>query len=283
MSRGRRVTFGLLLPLAVAASALTATASWSFAGSQSPARSGGSAAVRARSAPDGALTAVVMKSWGLCSSENLIWDGLNANWSSYGSIPISIDYSNPDLCENATVTLAALEASGADVVVLSDPAGGSHQFDSSEVTAITQYAQQGHNIIGTYLVFAYETIDNSALAPVFGLRSDGGYTRGTEIVTPTYSLRFPSLALFRDVGNPYVSSGYNKAQTPGDGAWSGNELQGARLVGRTSDAKGAITVQQPTASSTYSSIYISNMPEYLGGTTDAQFFYNAIIFPTTGA
>jgi hypothetical protein len=280
MSRGRRVTLGLLLPLAVVAAAVAATAGPSFAGSQNPARSGGSATARASSAPDGAITAVVVKSWGQCSSGSLIWDDLNANWSSYGSIPISIDYSNPDLCGSGIVTLAALEASGADVVILSDPAGNLQSFDSNEVTAIRQYAQEGHNVVGTYLVFAYGTVDNSALAPVFGLRSDGAYTGGTEIVAPTYNLRYPTLALFRDVGNPYVSSGYNQAQTPGDGAWSSNELQGARLVGRTSDAKGAITVRK---ASTYYSIYISNMPEYVGGTTDKQFFYNAIIFPATGA
>ena len=29
-------------------------------------------------------------------------------------------------------------------------------------------------------------------------------------------------------------------------------------------------------------IYVANMPEYLGGTLDEQFFYNAIIYPATG-
>ena len=32
----------------------------------------------------------------------------------------------------------------------------------------------------------------------------------------------------------------------------------------------------------YYSIYIANMPEFNGGTIDEQFFYNAVIFPSTG-
>jgi hypothetical protein len=76
-----------------------------------------------------------------------------------------------------------------------------------------------------------------------------------------------------------VSQGYNQAQTPADGAWSANELIGrTAMVGRTADAKGAIIAHQGTG---YYSVYISNMPEYGGGTADQQFFYNAIIFPAT--
>ena len=116
MSRRRIVVPALLLALAVA---LGANAGPAVASSPNPARppAAGAHAHRA-TAPGATITAVVVKSWGGCSSASLTWDDLNANWSSYGTIPISINYSDTDLCGSGTVTLAALEASGANVVIL---------------------------------------------------------------------------------------------------------------------------------------------------------------------
>jgi hypothetical protein len=48
-------------------------------------------------------------------------------------------------------------------------------------------------------------------------------------------------------------------------------------MAETSDRTAAITIHQEA---TYSAIYISNMPEFGGGTQDKQFFYNAIVFPS---
>ncbi len=281
---GRRLRL-LLSALAVAAATLALTAGPAAARSPSPARlPAGSATHGAAIHARATITAVVVKSWGGCSSSSLIWDDLNLNWSSYGTIPISINYSDTDLCGSGTVTLAALEASGANVVILDDPAGGIRQYSTDDVNAIQSYLEEGHNIIGTFLTFAYPRggIDNSALAPLFGLKAGAnGWTGGTTVVTPTYKLRYPGLPLFRNISNPYVSSGYNYAQTPGDGVWSSNELQGGKLVGRTADAMGAIVARKAVTG--YYSVFISNMPEYNGGTTDKQFFYNAIIFPATGS
>ena len=234
---------------------------------------------RQAAGPAGSVKAVVVRSWGGCSSDSLIWDDLNANWSNYGTIPIVIDYSDPALCGgDVVVTLAALEANGAQTVILSDLAGGNEQWTASEVMALRQYAREGHNVVGTYATFVWGTTDNSALVPLFGLSSNQTYGGGTTSIVPTYQLRAPGLPLFRDVGNPYVSGGYNYAQTPTDGAWSTNELTTGKLAGRTSDAQAAIVVRKAP---TFYSIYIANMPEYNGGTADKQFFYNAIIFPAT--
>src|SRR5690348_4890478 len=38
-------------------------------------------------APANAVTAILVKSWG----QNPVWNDLNANWSTYGTIPVSID------------------------------------------------------------------------------------------------------------------------------------------------------------------------------------------------
>jgi len=250
-----------------------------IAGSTSP-PSSRSGQLRANQAPDGAVTAVVVKSWGSCSSNSLIWDDLNANWPAYGSIPISIDYAYPGLCSSSDdVTLSELEASGADVVILSDPSGGNAQWSSGDADALQQYANQGHTVIGTYLLLTWGSTDNRALAPVVGL--DPTLTYLAALTTPTYRERDPSLPLFRDVGNPYVSN-FDATQSPSDRVWSSNELTSASLVARTSDLMAAILVQQAGTARPYSSIYITSMPEYSGSEIDKQFFYNAIIFPAVG-
>jgi hypothetical protein len=281
MSLGRR--FRVAIPAAMVLTTLAMAPTQSLAGSAgpNPARVSGPAVTNRGDAPaEGTITAVVVKSWGNCSSGSLIWDALNANWSNYGSIPISIDYSYPGLCSAYdTVTLSNLEASGADVVIVSDPSGIGAQWSSSEAQALRQYANEGHDVIGTYLLLYWGGTDNRVLAPLFGLNSSATYGGGDTEITPNYTERYPSLPLFRNVGNPYVSSGYPFTQTPSDGAWSSNELTGARVVARAAAGQAAILVRRMGA---YDSIYVTNMPEFGGGSIDEQFFYNAIIFPATG-
>jgi hypothetical protein len=67
---------------------------------------------------------------------------------------------------------------------------------------------------------------------------------------------------------------------PADSAWGSNELNGAVIVGRTPEALAAILQYDAPQ---YTAIYISNMPEFGGGTADQQFLYNAIIYPRTGS
>jgi hypothetical protein len=168
------------------------------------------------------------------------------------------------------------------VVILDDPAGTGGQFSPAEVAALQTYADDGHDLIGTFLTFWWlnggAEVDNSALAPLFGLKEDAGWTADEIAITPTYKLSRKRYArpLVRDLPKPYVSTGYNYSQRPGDLTWSKNELHGAKLVGRNADKSAAITVLRAAQ---YNAIYIANMPEYEGGTADKQFLYNAIIYP----
>jgi len=230
----------------------------------------------------GGVSAVVVRSWGACSSSSLAWDSLNANWSLYGSIPINIDYANASLCDS-TITHSAMEASGADVVIMSDPGGGIQQYSADEISALQQYAQEGHNLIGTYITFRYTLggIDNSGLAPLFGLSASGGYDISAHSVASVFKVHNPPSQLFRNIGHPYTSAGYDYAQIPADGGWSSNELAGATMVGGKYGRKDAVFVYEAGA---YDAVYITNMPEYntAGSTVDQQFLYNAIIYPATG-
>ncbi|HSQ18658.1 MAG TPA: hypothetical protein VLM83_13230 [Anaerolineales bacterium] len=217
------------------------------------------------------IDAVVVRSYDGCSSSGVIWDSLNATWSSYGSVPVHIRYATPGLC-SGTITYEGLVASQADVLILSDPAGGILQYSPSEISAIQQYASEGHNLIGTYLLLQYSTTDNRGLAPLFGLQSGVAYTAAEDIL-PTYTFLEAGNPLFKHLAAPYASSGYNWSQVPTSGTWSAAALNGARLVGINGDQTAAILAYDAPA---YRAVYITSMPEYLGGAADEQFFYNAI-------
>lgn len=221
----------------------------------------------------GGVKAVVVKSWADCSSGNLIWDSLNANWADYGVTFINIDYAYPGLCDGP-VTYEALAASEADVMIISDPAGLFRQYSAAEVADIKRYAQEGHNIIGTYLLFQYNVTDNRELAPLFGLKSNLDYA--SMPTSPAYDLIVPTDQLFVGMTGTYTSTGYPYSQVPSDDySWDLDDLDGARYVAKTSDSEAAIMVYLAPH---YHAIYITNMPEYQGGVEDERFFYNAITY-----
>jgi hypothetical protein len=240
-----------------------------------PASAGAGTADGARS---DTIKAVVVNSSGQCQDPGEGWTNINNNWPNYGSTPVTVDYSDPSLCATK-VTYAALVASGADVMILSDPCGTTVKYSQQEMDAIRQYAQNGHNVIGTYLLFGGgRKCSHPDMAPLFGYRAMG-YTASETFVEP-YHLFDPANPLFRNLPNPFASEGWPQTQLPPDGTWSHNELAGAVFLAKTGSIReGVISVFSTTQ---YSAIYISNMPEYLGGPDDAQFLYNAIIYPSTG-
>ncbi len=223
---------------------------------------------------EGTINAVVVRSWGGCNPTIVIWDNLNNNWPNYGTTPILIDDGNPNFCINPTFTYNDLVASGADVVIMSNPAGGAEQYSAEEIMALETYAQEGHNVIGTFLLFQYEVYDNRELGPMFGLSSSGEFT--STVVTPTYEYTEPFNPLFNNMAPNYVSGGFPFSQIPLDDlTWDSDDLAGARFVAKTADDASVITVFDTP---TYSAIYIANMAEYDSGTIDERFFYNAITY-----
>jgi hypothetical protein len=182
-----------------------------------------------------AVKAVLIHPWEGCSPAGG-WAELAADASEFGTTRLRIDIKT--FCSSSTqVTYAALVASKAQVLVFSDTAGGLYQLSSAEISAITQYVQAGHNIVGTYLTFMWKSTNNSALAPLFGLTSSFAKTAPT--VTP-------------------------------DAA-----LSGAKYAAHTANHLAAITTYI-NKTYHYQAVYISNMPEYSTSSTDLQFLYNAL-------
>lgn len=83
------------------------------------------------------VRAVVVKSW-YSSGGDLIWEDMNQNWMNYGSTPIRIDHTT--LSDVSAFTYQDLVNTGADVLILSDPLGGSKPYTRDEATAVQTYA-----------------------------------------------------------------------------------------------------------------------------------------------
>lgn len=229
-------------------------------------------------AAQGAVTAVVVKSWEGCSSNQLAWDDLNANWSNYGTRRIHVDYADPQLCGSGAITYEALVASGAQTVILSDPAGGNIAWTAAEADALRRYAEEGHNLVGTFALLTNPAgrIDNRVLAPLFGLDAQAPYVIEERTSDPAlpFTLAWSQHPLFDGVARPYVSTGYASSQTPADRAWNGSDRGAARTLAY-SDARHAAILQY--CGSGYRAIYATHMPEYESGTDDHQLLYNAIV------
>jgi hypothetical protein len=225
-------------------------------------------------APASAVDVAVVKSWGEVS----VFGELNSNWSAYGSVPLQIDTS---LLEVPNFSYQDLVNTGADVLWLSDPAGGTMQYSPSEIDAIAQYAAEGHSILGTFCVFQWHEYDNRGLAPIFGLLAEIQYNTDIVVADDSFEILDTNHPLFRDVPNPYVTGGYEHAQVPADDwSWDPGDLGSATLLARTPDRRGIITWYE-TAS--YHAIFVSKMVEYGGNIDDTQFLYNALTIPSPGA
>jgi hypothetical protein len=264
MRRWRKLTPGTALAISLSLLMVLAPAS---AGAN-PAFEAGSDAIRA----------VVVRSFGRCQDPGGGWTDIDDNWQNYGSVPVTVDFSDPTLC-NTTITYDALVASGADVMILSDPCGAPVTYSQHEVDAIRRYARDGHNVLGTYLLFGGGTCSHPRMAQLFGYRPLPGQVIVGSMDDPYHEF-VPDSPLFRNLPNPFQSEGYPFTQLPNDRTWSRNELAGAVYLAKTGSVEEGVISIYTTPQ--YSAIYSSNMPEYFGGPDDSQFLYNAIIYPSTG-
>ena len=211
----------------------------------------------------------VVKSWG----DVPVFQELTDNWSAYGSTQLAIDAS---LMNVSNFTYQDLVDTDADVIWLSDPAGGARRYSAAEITAVMDYAAAGHSILGTYATLQFADCDNRGLADVFGLRSDIQYNTWEAPASQRFDILVDH-PLFNGIPNPYVTSGYYNAQVPAnDEKWDAGDLGAAQLLARTDDGRGIITWYETDA---YHASYVSEMVEYNGSTVDTQFLYNALTIP----
>jgi hypothetical protein len=220
---------------------------------------------RAIDSPAKSVKALLLKSWGTTS----VWTDLKTNWSKYGKIPVTIDDST---YIDSDFTYQNLVSSKANVLVISNPAGNFKLYSPAEIAAVARYARKGHTVIGTFLVFQWSTTDNRGLAPVFGLRSKIDYNTTSVSISNQFKKKAQECLLKRIPGS-WLSQGYAQTQTPLPSmSWSHN-LAKAKAVAEVDSFLGVITLYK---AATYTGVYVSNFPEYNGGTDDEQLLYNAV-------
>jgi len=225
---------------------------------------------------DDAVTAVVVKSWA-GGSVLLVWQHLNENWNLYGTTQVVIDETT--LIDVESFTLADLQNSGADVVIVSNPSGEGATWSQDEIEALATYAASGHNIIGTTYLYRWGGTDNRGLAPLWGHRSDLEYNTWQISAEPTAAIINGSHCLFVDINDPMALGGFPVVQVPADDvSWDTDDMNGAEIVAISENALNVVTRYDAGA---YHAYFISYMPEFQDGSdVDAtQWLYNAIACP----
>jgi hypothetical protein len=217
-------------------------------------------------APAGTVKVLLVKSWGAAS----IWQDMSTNWQNFGKRPVTVDYTT---YVNSDFTYQDLVNSKANVIVLSDPGGGIQQYSSAEIGAVAKYAKKGHTILGTYAVLQYASIDNRGLAPIFGLNSKIEYNTTQVGISNLFKKTKQKECLLKGIsGSSWQSDGYPFTEVPATGSWKGH-LDKATAVAESDSFAGVIALY---TAPTYTGVFVSNFPEYNGGTDDEQLLYNAV-------
>jgi len=181
-------------------------------------------------------------------------------------VPLHIDYGDPALC-TGTVTEEALEASGAQVVILSDPAGGQVPFTQDEADALMRCAQAGHDVM-----FHWRDTDKRILAPLYGLDADRGYVVD-RAGSPNFQARAHS-PLFEDIGQEYTTTGFAASQVLWHKKWTKAAVGKGRIEAHDDGRRAAIV--RHCGAGCRADLF-TFMPEYGGGTQDQQVLYDAIV------
>src|SRR5579872_548655 len=204
----------------------------------------------------GTVKVVLLKSWGAAS----VWQEMSSNWQNFGKIPVTVDYTT---YVGSDFTYQDIVSSKANVIVLSDPAGGLQQYSAAEIAAVAKYAKKGHTVLGTYLVFQWSTVDNRGLAPVFGLSSKIAYTTNQVGISNLFVKKKAKSCLLRGItGRSWQSDGYPYTEVPATGNWTGH-LGKAKAVAESDNFVGLVSLY---TAPTYTGVLVSNFPEYNGGT-----------------
>jgi hypothetical protein len=210
------------------------------------------------------VKAVLVKSWG----PSPVWPDLTRNWDKYGYIALTVDDKS---LINGDFTYAQLVASQANVIVISDAAGGNQQYSAAEFAAISKYAAHGHTILGTYATLQSGQYDNRGLALVFGLDPTIEYS--TIQISNQFDKVAPACLLNRISGSSWQSAGYDYSQLPANNPWN-QSLHHAKAIAQSDNYNGLVGLYH---GNNHTGIYITNMPEYeVTGGVDEQLLYNAL-------
>lgn len=207
----------------------------------------------------------LLPSFGTYDNPLMAWTELVANWQQYGDCTLTFVEVGPDF------TYETLMATGADVLVISDPGGGNSWYTGPEVDAVGQFVQGGHGgLILTYAV----TLGSVPLMNFVGVDASV-ITSGSRPSNPTVSIDKPEHPVCTSLPATFeLITIPNTQQRTGE--WSDGLLVGAEIV-MSDSTDDLVVVAYDTGG--WRGIYFSGMPEYQpAGSNSLQVLYNALLW-----
>ncbi|ELP94806.1 hypothetical protein EIN_247000 [Entamoeba invadens IP1] len=215
------------------------------------------------------------------------WKRLGKDWKKFGAVEIKVSVK---LMKKA-LTYKALLKERPDIIICSDTAGSPSSFTAEEVKNLEKYVvnNTSKHLIGTYALFQHlehrtSEYDNRMMCPFFGIDEKMKFTTLNIDPSVVFTPTSVESVLWKNMDTPYRSDGYSHTQLPVSMNWFDKENhlccgKGATILARNDDGTAVVLYN---STKTYSTLYISSMPEFntMETNTDLQFFYNAFIFLT---
>jgi hypothetical protein len=216
------------------------------------------------------LTVAALPGWGSdWSNSSLAWSDVAMNSSSYGDCII-----NSFLTVSSPFTLSDLQATGAEVLLIGNSAGGTVQYSAAEMDAIGDFVQAGNGgVMATYLL-SYTTTDNSDLAEWFGVDSSQ-LSAASNPASSTMSVQDTSHPLATNLASSFNAGGYGNSQAVSS-TWSAALLSGASIVMQDASGEASVIAYE---SSGARGVWVTWMAEYSNTTQDGeQMLYNGLVW-----
>lgn len=217
------------------------------------------------------VKAAVLRSQGTQFLGMTIWRELNAGWSGFGDVPMSIDYTS---LAGYYWTLQDIEATDADVLILS--AAGYNKYSDGEIEAIIAYVEAGHGLILSYEAFRW---NRTALAPLVGLSSEITLWTGTAQDPITIDFVGAAHPIMSRLDTSYGSGVRTFADPPYDDPWPLTTGVAVATLSTLQIAPrpGIITNETDSYRSVYLSYYVEDRADG-ANQQDMQVFYNALVW-----
>ena len=196
------------------------------------------------------------------------YDIINDNWIDYGMYPVEVDYFS---LNHEDITYDEINVTNADVLIIDTsmphPAF-QWEFTQSEIDAILQYLDEGHNIIVSFDTFGG---NNDFLLPLVGLSSN--FEKGIQYSSMgDLNILAETHPMFVDIPNPCSLDLFTLYAD--DGSWDQNELDKGIYIAKSFDEDGKATgALVMNGGSLYTSFFFESADNYYNN----KLLYNMII------
>ncbi len=197
------------------------------------------------------------------------WDHLNLNWRKYGRNEIIIDYAT---LNKLNISAADLQASQADVLVISSFPDQADPLSAEECNSIAAYVQAGHGLYASGAILVGDSASNPRLTPLsslFGIRPDLNFRWDYLSYGESMELLSPDDLLAGGINSPLVPD-YSASTVPVTASFWEQALTDGELIALSPSKRCALLAKD-------NRIFSSTLLEYTYwdvNIQNAQFLFN---------